>query len=257
MSINPTIREDVAELFAVNPELDAEGFYSATEQNLFQDDDQVRPFIRSAPVDEDLLAEFVAAQLKIEGINSRLVEIDALITKIQDRLELAQSDYSKRLSKELYGKALTKLVELIGSKKQGKTGEKQHLREELKRIAAQRDAAIVSDKSAIWANWFQIEDPEKWMQDYLNADTIGHFDPEDIDSQADLTDRQREYDFLAEAHVAEMRAGEGLFYEDQKPVKENPVLPKRWYDESKAYAVRQEASRKAHDDGAFEALLKE
>jgi hypothetical protein len=253
------LREEVVELFEgneVDPLIDGEGFYTATEQNLFSDDDTVKAITRTYAPDEDLFAQFVELQLKIQDRRNVLDQTDVLIKKIQDRLDLAQKDQSKRLSKELYGQALTKLVELIGSKKLGKEGRKQILYREIMDFSAQREEISRRDHSAIWSAWFQLENPEEFLKDYLGKPFLDFYDSENIDNQSQLHDESMTIDCIADEHIKEMLAVEGLAYQDDKPVKNSYVGPS-WYNMKNEWKINQDAIRNSKDEEIFQSLLTE
>lgn len=244
------IRTDIDTLFSEQQITDAEGFYTAIPQYLFAGDDNI-PQARVYAVDEDCLAAFVELQNKIEPIQTQLNEIEKKIKKIQARLQLAQENPEKRLPYELYTAALTKLVELIGSKKQGKTGLKQKLRNELQAPTAERDELLKREGKALWAAWYQIEDKAEFMSEYLNKPTLDFFDPEDVDTQESRYDREIELEDLALAHVAEMKNGVGLVYEDAPRRK---MDSSDWVFEKKMEAL---SNQREQEDAAFAALLRD
>jgi hypothetical protein len=255
------LREDVEAMFdgqsVIDPYIDPEGFLVATEQNLFSDDDEVGKTQRTMPVDEDMLAAFVELQLKIRDKQEQLEFMDKLIKKIQARLDLAQTDPTQRLSKELYGQCLTKLVELIGSKKQNKVGKKQAVYSEIRELSAQRSSISDRDHNGIWAAWFQLEDPDQFLADYLEKPFLDFFDPKDIDQQHLISSEEdaiNTMDCLADEHVRDMTRGEGLAWQDER-VPTDKFISGNWYNMKNEWKINQEAIRNNQEEEIFQSLL--
>jgi hypothetical protein len=224
--------QDVIELFeeeTAGQYLDFGTFYTGTEDTLFSADDAGadKPVTRTFKADEDTIGLLVEYQLKINDLNLEIEEISAKAKRISSRLDLAKKDYSQRLDPDKYNRALTRMVELVGSKKLGKDGRLQVLVRMRRELVSERDSAIADDRSAAWAGWYQIEDPEEFYQEYLEGDDVKYYDAEEFDTQFHLYANQ-EFDVLGDEHVLDTIRGEGLVWQDQPLLNENPNVSGFW-----------------------------
>src|SRR3990167_2987927 len=235
------ITEEIEEAVGSKKYLDYDTYYIGSENTLFRDEDSVTPVSRTKGPDEDDLAVLVEFQLNIKDLTDQIENTSKQATKISKRLELARNDEAQRLPRERYMKGLNMLTDLIGSKKIGKQGKLQQLVAQRAELLLDRNEHVSRDYGSLWAGWYQIEDPEQWLADYLEKPMIAHWDPDKFDNQDHLTNEADEIECLGDEHCFEMINGEGLVWMDQKPVKENPYLPRDWYDWGKARKMEEKA----------------
>jgi hypothetical protein len=178
---------------------------------------QVRKPYRTFAVDEDDLAIFVEHQLKVQAGLEWFKTNSARIKQLQERIDAAKAgDY---LPKDEYSALWTELKKRLANAKD--------FSPRYQAAKAEVMAVLTTDPKALWARWFQMDDPAEWLAEHMAQDQGLGWDAEEFDTQEHLH-QEHDGDVESETHLIEMMRGEGLAWMDESVTNESPYLGDFW-----------------------------
>ena len=195
-----------------NPDLLEEWEQQALDR---MDTEDKTHYWRTLTVDEDLLAQFCELNIKIQIALDWFKSNSEAIQAIQNRLDAAKAgDYLPR-------DVFMQYVNILKKRKANASAASPRY----KQIKAEQEALLAKEPS-LWARWYNEEEPEEWLQEYLSRDinnysTWGGRDESDEDTEKPDSRMSPSDEIYADTHIQDM-------YEYERPFKENPKLGDFW-----------------------------